>query len=108
MLILEPVFDESSHSSVALKLSHIALSKQSPTEPIDGELRPQRNAFRMRSKCIGSLIGMVTYVRWAPPIQRHVERIERKFGSAISRSLSRFEYFRRFVGQPRTAKSRHS
>src|ERR1700683_450779 len=26
----------SSHSSVAKKLSHIALSKQSPTEPMDG------------------------------------------------------------------------
>src|SRR6266404_7928983 len=32
----------SSHSSVAKKLSHIALSKQSPTEPIDGRTPASR------------------------------------------------------------------
>jgi transposase InsO family protein len=31
-----------SHSRVAKKLSHIALSKQSPTEPIDGRTRASR------------------------------------------------------------------
>ncbi len=32
----------SSHSSVAKKLSHIALSKQSPTEPIEGRTPASR------------------------------------------------------------------
>jgi len=33
----------SSHSSVAKKLSHIALSKQSPTEPVDGRTPASRH-----------------------------------------------------------------
>jgi hypothetical protein len=32
----------SSHSNVAKKLSHIALSKQSPTEPIEGRTPASR------------------------------------------------------------------
>ena len=34
--ILKTAAGQQSHSSVAKKLSHMALSKQSPTEPIEG------------------------------------------------------------------------
>ena len=46
----------SSHSSVAKKLSHIALSKASPTEPIDCAMPASRQRFPKASDvyCLGS------------------------------------------------------
>ncbi len=40
----------SSHSSVAKKLSHIALSKQSPTEPIEGRTPASRQRWPKASE----------------------------------------------------------
>jgi hypothetical protein len=42
---LKRCLTSSSHSSVALELSHIALSKQSPTDPIDGRTAASAQRF---------------------------------------------------------------
>src|ERR1700758_3047375 len=43
--VLKRQRSSSSHSSVAKKLSHIALSKQSPTEPIEGRTPASRQRW---------------------------------------------------------------
>src|SRR3984893_12811719 len=48
----------SSHSSVAKKLSHIALSKQLPTEPIEGRTPASRQRWP-KAKCTGQIQTVV-------------------------------------------------
>lgn len=40
----------SSHSNVAKKLSHMALSKQSPTDPVEGRIRAARQRIPKASE----------------------------------------------------------
>ena len=64
----------SSHSSVARKLSHIALSKQSPTEPIEGRTRAFSQRWPKASEgVLAALIGVVNDANGPPLLQRHVE-----------------------------------
>jgi hypothetical protein len=48
--VLKQRRSSSSHSSVAKKLSHIALSKQSPTEPIEGRTPASRQRWPKASE----------------------------------------------------------
>src|SRR5690349_10952884 len=67
----------SSHSSVAKKLSHMALSYASPTEPIEGRTPASRaSTAEGQRRVLASLIAVVDDIgRLALP-QRHAERVQ--------------------------------
>src|SRR6266853_1807917 len=67
----------SSHSSVAKKLSHIALSKQSPTEPIEGRTPASRQRWPKGERSVlATLVRMMNHGGGPPLPQRQVERLE--------------------------------
>ena len=74
----------SSHSRVAKKLSAIALSKQSPTEPMDGATPISRQRFPKAYDCVlVALVAVMNDAGWAALPQRHVQRLENQFGAQV-------------------------
>src|SRR5579863_8458826 len=72
----------SSHSSVAKKLSHIALSNQSPTEPIEGRTPASRQRRPKASEVYWlPWVGMMNHGGRPPLPQRHIERLQHQFGA---------------------------
>ena len=73
----------SSHSRVAKKLSAIALSKQSPTEPWTAR-RPSLGSVSERvRRVLATLVAVMDDAVWAALPQRHVQRLENQFGAQV-------------------------
>ena len=67
------------------KLSHIALSKQSPTEPIEGRTpTSQQRISKTIEVLLCVLVGMIDYPGGPPLRQRHVQRFEHQLGTQMS------------------------
>src|SRR3954467_14389749 len=65
----------SSHSSVAKKLSHMALSYASPTEPIEGRTPASRQRWR-NSIEVRTLVGVMDHAGGSPCHQCHVQSVQ--------------------------------
>src|SRR5262249_16608426 len=83
------VRSSSSHSSVAKKLSHIALFEASPTDPIQGRTFASR---QRRPKAIevywASLVRVVNDLTRTTLPQRHLQRVENELGAQVRSELS--------------------
>ena len=74
----------SSHSSVAKKLSAMALSKQSPADPVDGTTPISRHRLPKASEVYcDPLVGVMYDPLGAALSQRHVQRPEHQFGAKM-------------------------
>ena len=72
----------SSHSSVAKKLSHMALSYASPTEPIDGGDAGLPGGAE-GEECMAALIGVMDDVARPALAERHVEGVEDELAAEV-------------------------
>src|SRR5229473_4703463 len=74
----------SSDSRVAKKLSHIALSKQSPTEPIEGRTPASRQRWPKAIEVVLATLVRVMNHGGGPALpQRQVERLQHQFGAQM-------------------------
>src|SRR5260370_16076643 len=75
----------SSHSRVAKKLSHMALSKQSPTEPIRRPHPGLVTAFAEGERgVLAAMVGVMNHRRRPALSERHVKRCQYQFGAQMS------------------------